>query len=66
MDCSPPGSSVLGIFQARTLVKVAVFPSPGHLPDSGVEPLSHVSPALQAESLPTEPWRSQYINILIA
>ena len=28
------------------------FPSPGHLPDPGIEPRS---PALQADSLPTEP-----------
>ena len=27
------------------------FPSPGHLPDPGIEPMS---PALQADSLPTE------------
>ena len=28
------------------------FPSPGHLPDPGIEPMS---PALQADSLPSEP-----------
>jgi len=28
MDCSPPGSSVHGILQARTLERFA-FPSPG-------------------------------------
>ena len=31
-----------------------LFPSPGHLPDSGIEPTSPVSPALQADSLPAE------------
>ena len=36
-DCSPPGSSVHGIFQSRILEWVA-FPSPGELPDPGVEP----------------------------
>ena len=46
MDCSPPGSSVLGIFQARILEWVAI-------------PLSRGSswprsPALQADSLPFE------------
>ena len=30
-------------------------PSPGDLPDPGVEPLSPASPALQADSLPPEP-----------
>ena len=31
------------------------FPPPGELPDPGIEPMSPVSPALQAHSLPTEP-----------
>ena len=46
MDCSLPGSSVNGISQARILEWVA-FPSPGDLPDPGIEP---VSPALQVGS----------------
>jgi len=50
MDCSLPGSFVHGIFQARILEWVA-FPSPGDLPDPGIEP---VSPTLQAASLPSE------------
>ena len=29
------------------------FPSPGDLPHPGIEPVSPVSPALQADSLPT-------------
>ena len=29
-----------------------LFPSPGYLPDLGME---HVSPALQADSLPSQP-----------
>ena len=37
MDCSPPGSSVHGISQARILERVAIF-SPGDLPDPGIEP----------------------------
>ena len=51
MDCSLPGSSVDGIFQARMLEWVA-FPSPGDLPNPGIEPRS---PALEADSLPSEP-----------
>ena len=39
MDCSLPGSSVHGIFQARILEWVP-FPSPGDLPDPGIEPKS--------------------------
>ena len=31
------------------------FPLPGDLPHSGMEPVSPVSPALQADSLPSEP-----------
>ena len=45
MDCSPPGSSVHGILQARILEQVA-FPPPGDLPDPGIKPMSLVSPAL--------------------
>ena len=43
IDYSPPGSTVRGISQARILV---LFPSPGDLPDPGIEPTSLVSPAL--------------------
>ena len=49
MDCSSPGFSVHGILQARILG--LPFPSPGDLPDPGIEP---GSPALQ-DSLPPEP-----------
>ena len=45
MDCSPPGSSVHGIFQARILEWVASSYS-RDLPDSGMEHPSPVSPAL--------------------
>ena len=31
------------------------FPPPADLPDPGIRPASPVSPALQADSLPTEP-----------
>ena len=51
MDCSPPGSSVYGILQARILQWVAI-PSPGDLPNPGVKPWSS---ALQLDSLPSEP-----------
>ena len=51
MDYILPGSSVHGIFQARVLEWLS-FPSPGDLPDAGIEP---GSPALQADALPSEP-----------
>ena len=45
MDCSPPGSSVHGILQARILEWVAMPPHPpGDLPNLGIEPRS---PTLQ-------------------
>ena len=50
MDCSPPESSVYGILQARILEWVAMSPL-GDLPNPGIEPVSPVSPALQADSL---------------
>ena len=51
MDCSPPDSSVHGVLQARIL-EWEPFPSPGELPNPGVEP---GSPVLWADSLLSEP-----------
>ena len=52
MDCSPPGSSVHGILQARKLVWVAI-PISRESSQPG-------SPALQAHSLASEPeWGGQ-------
>ncbi|KAI4547691.1 hypothetical protein MG293_000021 [Ovis ammon polii] len=45
MDCSPPGSSIHGVTQARILEWVAV-PSPRDRSDLGTEPASLTSPAL--------------------
>ena len=52
MHCSPPGSSVHGILQARILEWVAITLLRGDLPEPGIEPQS---PALQANSLLSEP-----------
>ena len=53
MDCSPPGSSVHGILQAKI-----PFPSPGNLPDLGKEPECL---ALQADSVLAEiTWRREW------
>ena len=51
MDYSLPGSSMHIILQARILEWVAI-PSPGDLPNPGIEPQSL---ALQADSIPCEP-----------
>ena len=51
MDCSQPDSSVREILQVRILEWVAL-PSSRDLPHPGIEPRF---PALQADSLPSEP-----------
>ena len=51
IDCSPSDSSVHGVFMQEYWSGLP-FPSPGDLPDPGIEP---GSPALQADSLPSEP-----------
>ena len=93
MDCSPPGSSVHGILQARVLEQIAIsfsrgssqlrdqtqvsriagrlftiwatrkpqmlewvaISSPGDLPKSGIEPMSHAAPALAEKFFTSEP-----------
>ena len=50
MDCSPPGSSVHGIFQARILEWVAISFSRGSFQPRD-QTLSPVAPALLANSL---------------
>ena len=45
MDCSPPGSSVHGISQAKILERVAIF-TPRDLPDIGIKSASLASLAL--------------------
>ena len=51
MGCDLPGSSVHGIVQGRILEWV-VIPFSRDLPNPGIEPRS---PALQTDSLPSEP-----------
>ena len=60
MDCSPLGSSVHGILQARILESQLFF-SPGDLPDPGIELRS---PALRTDSLLTEPPGKLYQGII--
>ena len=56
MDCSPPGSSVHVISQARILEWV---PSLGALPHPGIKSMS---PALEVDSLPLSHLRSQNLH----
>ena len=61
VDCSPPGSSLHGIFQARILEQVVISFS-GDLPNLEIEPRS---PALQADSLLSEPPGKSRLHILL-
>ena len=54
LDCSPPGSSVHGISQARILEQVA-FPPPRDLPDPRIKPTSLMSPAVTGRFFTTVP-----------
>ena len=53
VDCSPPGPPSMG-FSRQEYWSGWPFPSPGDLPDPGIEPRS---PALQADALTSEPMR---------
>ena len=56
MGFSPPGSSVHGVLQARILEWLP-FPSPGDLPNPGIEPSSLLSPAWAGE-FPGATWEA--------
>ena len=51
---SPPGSSVYGIFQAGIWSRLPI-PSPGHLPNLGIEPAIPGSPVLARGFFTTVP-----------
>ena len=58
MDCSPPGSSVYGILQARIL-EWAACPLLGDLSDPGIESAPFMSPAFAGEFFTTSAtWES--------
>ena len=64
MDCSPPGCSVHGIFQAEILEQVAIFYS-RDLPNPGIEPRSLASPALAGKFFTTgTTWEAHPCNSL--
>ena len=58
MDCGPPGTSVHRIPRQEYWSRLP-FPSPGNLPEPGIEPRS---PALQVDSLPSEPPGTSYTH----
>ena len=53
-DCSPPGPSVHGLLQAKYWSELP-FPTPGDLPDPGIEPRSLMAPALAGKFFTTTP-----------
>ena len=57
MDCNPPDSSTDGILQARILEWIAISFS-RDLPDPGIDPRF---PALQVDSLPSEPLSRKWL-----
>ena len=63
LDCSPPGSSTIG-FSRQEYWSGLSCPSPGDLPDPGIEPTSPAAPALQADSLPLSNLGS-YLNLIL-
>ena len=65
MDCRPPGSSVHGILQAR-LVEWVAFPFFMGFPDPGIEPVSTMSPALQATLLSQDIYDKPTANIIFS
>ena len=59
MDCSPPGSSIHGILQARILEGLPCPPA-GDLPNQGTEPATPVSPTLTGRFFTTSTtWEPQ-------
>ena len=58
MDCSPPGSSVHGIFQARILERIAIsfYRGEGNLSNPGMEPTSPARAGFFTTMLPGKPW----------
>ena len=64
LGCSLPGSSAHGILQARVGCWSGLpFPSPGDLPNPGIEPESLMSPALAGEFFTTSPtWQAHILS----
>ena len=60
MDCSPPGSSVHEILQAR------IFPPAEDLPDPEIKPMSSASPSLAGGFFTTEPPGGTQWNIIVS
>ena len=64
MDCSLPGSSVHEISLQEYWSELPFSP-PGDLPNTGIEPMSPVAPALAEGFFTTEPLGEPYRNTKI-
>ena len=64
-DCSPPVSSVHGVFQ-KEYWSGQPFPTPGDLPNSGIGPVFLVSPPQQADSLPPTSCEAPILHLILA
>ena len=65
LDCSPTGSSVFVIFQARTLDWVAISYS-RESPQPGIEPISLASPALAGGFFTTSAtWEARFLIAIV-
>ena len=61
VDCSLLQATLSMGFSRQEYCRGLLFPSPGYLPDPGIEP---GSPALQADSLPAElPGKRPYVTV---
>ena len=63
MDCSPPGPLSME-FPRQECWSGLPFPPPGHLPEPRMEPTSPMSPGLQVDSLPAEPFVKRELHII--
>ena len=63
-DCSPPGFSSMEFSRHKYCSTGLPFPPPGYLPHPGIELVSPMSPALQADSLPLSHWGSPIYTVL--
>ena len=64
MECSPPGSSVHGILQARILEWAAISSSED-LPNLRIEPVSHISCIDKWILLPLDTLEAPYFSVIL-
>ena len=63
MDCSPPGSSVRGVFSRQEYWSGLPFPSPGYLPYPGIKPVSPAYLTLAGRFFTNEPLGKPKITV---